>query len=176
MRIALLWMLVLGACSASTTETTEQQIDPHSDIVAADSAQFYLAKIDSATATETDLARARAHFIQASNFIGAEPKRLMQAGLVLMSGNENQLYGVNYLILLTSKFPDHRFAPEALMQLALYFENRLGDKAKSTLFLEMLIKRYPQHELVPNAQALLELNQGGKEKELETVKNWLNKN
>lgn len=180
MRLALLWMVVMGACSAAPSEPVAQESEsqqaPQSEVVALDSAQWYLNKIDSAVATEGDLERARPFLIAASDYIGSDPKRLMQAGLVLMSGSKDQLYGVNYLILLTSKFPEHRFAPEALMQLALYFENTLADTERSTAFLEALIKRHPQHELVPNALALLELNSGGKDKELETVKNWLNKN
>jgi len=176
MRVALLWMLVLGACSASTSEPQEQPIPSQNEVIVYDSALYYLSKIDSATATEQDLERARPYFIAASDSIGADPKRLMQAGLVLMNGTRDQLFGVNYLILLTSKFPEHRFTPEALMQLALYFENTLGDKERAKTFLETLVKRYPQHELVPSALSLLELSSGGKEKELETVKNWINKN
>ena len=68
----------------------------------------------------------------------------------------------------------HKLAPEALMQLALYFDTTLGDKEQSTAFLKSLMDRYPKHELVPSAKSLLELNQSSEQQELETVKTWLN--
>lgn len=181
MRLAVLFLVLLGACSANESEIVPGGMEPKNvadqlavAATAEDSAAFYLSKIDSATATEADLQRARPYFIEASTFIRQDAARLMKAGLVLMSGEQDQLYGVNYLILLTKKFPEHPYAPEALMQLALYFENSLNDKARSSAFLRTLVDRYPNHGLVPNANALLALNGGGEKEELETVKNWLN--
>lgn len=181
MRLAVLSLVLLGACSANSSEVVTTAINSSisaehkaEDTASVDSAAYYLSKIDSATATDTDLQRARPYFVEASTFIGQDAARLMKAGLVLISGDNDQLYGVNYLILLTSKFPDHPYAPEALMQLALYFENSLSDKQRSASFLRTLVDRYPNHSLVPSANALLDLNGGGEKEELETVKNWLN--
>ena len=102
----------------------------------------------------------------------SDAKRLMQAGLVLIAGSENYLYGVNYLIKLTKKYPGHPFAPEALMQLALFFENRFGDLERSQIYLRAIIDRYPEHKLAVQAETLLKLSG---DEQYNTIQNWLNK-
>lgn len=137
-----------------------------------DSALYYFNRIDSGAATNVDLECAKKHFIREDSLVLSDAKRLMQAGLVLISGGEDYLYGVNYLITLTKKYPQHAFAPEALMQLALFFDNRFNDKERSRKYLRTLMDRYPQHELAEQAEALLLLSSN---EELGTIQNWLNK-
>ena len=182
---ALVLLISCGGPSASNSSTeptpeapsrVQPATNPAMDGVkneARDSALFYLAKIDSATASPRDLQRAMPHLIAADSLVKSSPKYLMQSGLVLLSGEREALYGVNYLIALTRKYPEHAYAPEALMQLALFFDNRLGDTEKANTFLSSLINRYPKHELVPQAKQLLELNSQSATGELETVKSWL---
>lgn len=168
MRIALLALLALISCAAPGTEDME----PQSYVAIQDSASYYFSRIDSGLATSEELDLAKKYFISEDSLVVSDPKRLMQAGLVLMSGSEDYLYGVNYLIILTKKFPQHHFAPEALMQLALFFENRFGDQERSNNYLFALIKRYPNHTLTQQAKSLLSINA---DEELNTIQNWLNK-
>jgi hypothetical protein len=87
-----------------------------------------------------------------------------------------RLYGVNYLILLTNKFPQHEYAPQALLQLALFFDNVLNDSESASEFLSALVSRYPENALFGDAQALLNLISVSETGEIEEVRNWLNKN
>ena len=73
------------------------------DRLGLDSTLYFLDKIDNATATLEELDRARPYFIKSDSLIKTEAKYLMQAGLVLMSGDNGPLYGLNYLIFLTKK-------------------------------------------------------------------------
>lgn len=172
------WIFLLSLFIMSCVHGESKEVEVVSikvtDRLGLDSTLYFLDKIDNATATLEELDRARPYFIKSDSLIKTEAKYLMQAGLVLMSGDNGPLYGLNYLIFLTKKFPMHDFAPEALMQLALYFDTTLGDKERSTDFLKSLIDRYPKHELVPSAKSLLELNLSSKQQELETVRTWLN--
>lgn len=168
MRIALLALLGMISCAAPATEDFRSQ----SVVAVNDSASYYFNRIDSGLATSEELVLAKKYFISEDSLVVSDPKRLMQAGLVLMSGNEDYLYGVNYLIILTKKFPQHNFAPEALMQLALFFENRFGDQERSNNYLYALTKRYPNHSLTEQAKSLLAINA---DEELNTIQNWLNK-
>jgi len=174
MRCIFLLSLFIMSCANGESKEVEVVSIKAMDSLGPDSTLYFLDKIDNGTATLEELDRARPYFIQNDSLIKTEAKYLMQAGLVLMSGDNGPLYGLNYLIFLTKKFPMHKFAPEALMQLALYFDTTLGDKERSTDFLKSLIDRYPKHELLPSAKSLLELNQSGEQQELETVRTWLN--
>ncbi len=168
MRIALLALLGLISCAAPESDIQGQQ----ATVAVSDSALYYFGRIDSGIATSKELEFAKKHFISQDSLVLSDPKRLMQAGLVLMSGGEDYLYGVNYLITLTKKYPEHTFAPEAMMQLALFFENRFNDKERSRNYLRALMDRYPKHELAIQAEALLLLSS---DEELNTIQNWLNK-
>lgn len=168
MRIVLLAFVGILSCSAPEAEDYTAEVT----VSVADSALYYFQRIDSGVATSEELESAKKYFISEDSLVVSDPKRLMQAGLVLMSGGEDYLYGVNYLITLTKKYPQHSFAPEALMQLALFFENRFNDKEHSRNYLRSLMDRYPKHELSEQAEALLLL---GSDEELNTIQNWLNK-
>lgn len=168
MRIALFAFLSILSCSAPEAEVQSASFE----VAVADSALYYFDRIDSGVATSEELEMAKKHFISEDSLVLSDPKRLMQAGLVLMSGGEDYLYGVNYLITLTKKYPRHVYAPEALMQLALFFENRFNDKQRSRTYLRALMDRYPKHELAEQAEALLLLSS---DEELNTIQNWLNK-
>ncbi len=85
-----------------------------------------------------------------------------------------RLYGVNYLILLTNKFPQDHYAPEALLQLALFFDSELGGSERAVEFLRVLLKRYPEHAMAKDAQALLDLMSVSETGEIQTVRDWLN--
>jgi len=174
MRLFFLLSLFVVSCTGVESKEVDVSSTEIIAVVVQDSALYFLAKIDKGTATLEELDRARPYFIQSDSLIKTQAKYLMQAGLVLISGDNGPLYGLNYLIFLTKKFPMHKFAPEALMQLALYFDTTLGDRERSTAFLESLIDRYPKHELVPSAKSLLELNHSSAQQELETVRTWLN--
>jgi len=168
MRIALLALLGFISCATPESDVQGQQVT----VAVSDSALYYFGRIDSGLATSEELDLAKKYFLYQDSLVVSDPKRLMQAGLVLMSGSEDYLYGVNYLIILTKKFPQHHFAPEALMQLALFFENRFGDQERSNNYLYALIKRYPNHTLTEQAKSLLSINA---DEELNTIQNWLNK-
>lgn len=168
MKLAFCVLVALAACSSPVESTTEEVTVDQT----VDSAAFYFELIDQGNASSEDLDKARKHFIAEDSLIVSDPKKLMQAGLVLMSGERDFLYGVNYLITLTKKYPTHDYAPEALMQLALFFENRLSDQEQSSLYLKSLIDRYPNHELAAQAKSLIALGSGN---ELNTIQNWLNK-
>jgi hypothetical protein len=167
MRIALLALFGLISCASPGSEDLGSQ----SFVSIQDSASYYFSRIDSGLVTSVELELAKKYFISQDSLVVSDPKRLMQAGLVLMSGGKDYLYGVNYLIILTKKYPKHRFAPEALMQLALFFENRFGDQERSNNYLYALINRYPNHALTEQAKSLLSINAD----ELNTIQNWLNK-
>jgi hypothetical protein len=82
----------------------------------------------------------------------------MKAGLTCMNQEgEYRLYGLNYLILLSNKFPQDEYAPQALLQLALFFDNVLGDSERAMEFLRALIQRYPESVLREDAEGLLNL-------------------
>ena len=168
MRIAFFAFLGFLSCSSPEAEIQAATLE----VSVSDSALYYFERIDSGVATSEELELAKKHFISEDSLVLSDPKRLMQAGLVLMSGGEDYLYGVNYLITLTKKYPQHAFAPEALMQLALFFENRFNDKERSRNYLRALMDRYPKHELAEQAEALLLLSS---DEELNTIQNWLNK-
>lgn len=168
MRIAVAIFLGMFACSAPLDEHNDDVIASESK----DSALYFFNRIDSGIATFDELEAARKYFIEEDSLVVSDAKRLMQAGLVLIAGSENYLYGVNYLIKLTKKYPSHPFAPEALMQLALFFENRFGDLERSQLYLRAIIDRYPEHKLAVQAETLLKLSG---EEQFNTIQNWLNK-
>ena len=168
MRIVL--FAFVGFLSCSSPQAKEQTASV--EVPVSDSALYYFERIDSGVATSEELELAKKHFISEDSLVLSDPRRLMQAGLVLMSGGEDYLYGVNYLITLTKKYPQHAYAPEALMQLALFFENRFNDKQRSRNYLRALMDRYPKHELAEQAEALLLLSS---DEELNTIQNWLNK-
>jgi tetratricopeptide (TPR) repeat protein len=168
MRIAVVTLLGMLACSAPPQADNNDSVTFNSR----DSALYYFDRIDSGRATFDELERARKYFIEEDSLVVGDAKRLMQAGLVLMAGNEDYLYGVNYLIKLTKKYPRHPFAPEALMQLALFFENTLGDVERSQMYLREIIKRYPENPLAVQAETLLKLSG---DEQYNTIQNWLNK-
>jgi hypothetical protein len=170
----LLLPLVVLSCQnpALQANSAEELIAPTQD-----SALYYLDLVDKSILAPNEYTLAAGHFISADSLIKTQPEYLMKAGLTCMNQEGAfRLYGVNYLILLTNKFPQHEYAPQALLQLALFFDNVLNDSERASEFLRALVARYPENALVGDAQALLNLISVSETGEIEEVRNWLNKN
>ena len=168
-----LFLLVVVSCQSSPAQ---QKIEVRTTAgPASDSALFYLGVVERNVLTPAGYTRAAAHFVAQDSLIKTDAGYLMKAGLTCMNQEgAYRLYGVNYLILLTNKFPKDRYAPEALLQLALFFDSELGGSERAVEFLRVLLKRYPEHALAPDAKALLELISVSETGELQTVRDWLN--
>ena len=170
--IAALLMVVVSCQSFPAQETTKAT---ESTVVTSDSALFYLEVVERNVLTPAGYTRAAAHFVAQDSLIKTDASYLMKAGLTCMNQvGKYRLYGVNYLILLTNKFPQDRYAPEALLQLALFFDGELGGSERAVEFLRVLLKRYPEHVLASDAQALLDLISISETGEIQTVRDWLN--
>ena len=167
------FLMVVVSCQSSPMQ---QNINEHPAAVAtSDSALFYLELVERNVLTPAGYTRAAAHFVAQDSLIKTDAVYLMKAGLTCMNQEgAYKLYGVNYLILLSNKFPQDRYAPEALLQLALFFDGTLGDGERATEFLRVLLKRYPEHTLATDAQALLDLISVSETGEIQTVRDWLN--
>ncbi|PTM00779.1 MAG: hypothetical protein DA440_02380 [Bacteroidetes bacterium] len=140
-----------------------------------DSTMYYLEAVEHSVLTPKGYTRAAAHFVAGDSIIKSDAAYLMKAGLTCMNQDgKYRLYGVNYLILLTNKFPQDRYAPEALLQLALFFDSELGGSERAVEFLRVLLKRYPEHAMAKDAQALLDLMSVSETGEIQTVRDWLN--
>lgn len=170
--IAALLMVVVSCQSSPAQETSEPTA---SAVTTSDSALYYLEVVERNVLTPAGYTRAAAHFVAQDSLIKTDASYLMKAGLTCMNQEgKYRLYGVNYLILLTNKFPQDRYAPEALLQLALFFDSELGGSERAVEFLRVLLKRYPEHALAPDAKALLELISVSETGEIQTVRDWLN--
>ena len=168
-----LFLLVVVSCQSSPVQ---QNIKADTTAIpTSDSALYYLEIVERNVLTPAGYSRAAAHFVAQDSLIKTDAGYLMKAGLTCMNQEgANRLYGVNYLILLTNKFPQDRYAPEALLQLALFFDGALGDGDRAVEYLRVLIKRYPEHTLATDAQALLDLISVSETGEIQTVRDWLN--
>lgn len=170
--IAALLMVVVSCQSSPAQETSEPTT---SAVTSSDSALYYLEVVERNVLTPAGYTRAAAHFVAQDSLIKTDASYLMKAGLTCMNQEgKYRLYGVNYLILLTNKFPQDRYAPEALLQLALFFDSELGGSERAVEFLRVLLKRYPEHALAQDAKALLELISVSETGEIQTVRDWLN--
>jgi hypothetical protein len=168
--------LMIGLMLVGCMANSNPELKVGSSEIKQDSAVYYFEKIDSATATELDLKRASSHFISEDSLVKTRPDYLMKAGLVLLAEDTYRSYGLNYLILLTNKFPEHPYAPEALMQLGLFFENVWNDSERSMNYLRALIDRYPNHPLSKDAMDLLNFISVSESGEIEMVNDWLKNN
>ncbi len=139
-----------------------------------DSALYYLQKIDSATLPVERFHRAAAAMIAADSLVKSDPEHLMKAGLLCLGDDEFRFYGVNYLVLLSNKYPAHPYGAHALMQLSLFYDNALNDGEKSAAYLRTLVERYPNSALAADARLLLQEVGTTGESERETVQQWLN--
>ncbi|MDA0740693.1 MAG: tetratricopeptide repeat protein [Bacteroidetes bacterium] len=170
--IAVLLMVVVS-CQPSPEQGTSEATT--SAVTTSDSALYYLEVVERNVLTPAGYTRAAAHFVAQDSLIKTDASYLMKAGLTCMNQEgKYRLYGVNYLILLTNKFPQDRYAPEALLQLALFFDSELGESERAVEFLRVLLKRYPEHALATDAQALLDLISVSETGEIQTVRDWLN--
>lgn len=167
------FMMVVVSCQSSPAQ---QNIKEYTTAVpTSDSALFYLELVERNALTPAGYTRAAAHFVAQDSLIKTDAAYLMKAGLTCMNQEgAYRLYGVNYLILLSNKFPEDRYTPEALLQLALFFDGALGDGERAVAFLRILLKRYPEHILATDAQALLDLISVSETGEIQTVRDWLN--
>lgn len=168
-----LYLLVASCQSSPALQNTQET----SKVVStSDSALYYLDVVERNVLSPAGYTRAAAHFVAQDSLIKTDAAHLMKAGLTCMNQDgKYRLYGVNYLILLTNKFPQDRYAPEALLQLALFFDSELGGNERAVAFLRVLLKRYPEHALATDAQALLDLISVSETGERQTVRDWLNK-
>ena len=83
MRIAVAIFLGMFACSAPLDEHNDDLIASESK----DSALYFFNRIDSGIATFDELEAARKYFIEEDSLVVSDAKRLMQAGLVLISSH-----------------------------------------------------------------------------------------
>lgn len=171
-RLALFFLVAITGCQSAPVEAVAQPA--HEVPTQVDSMRYFLNAIDSATLKGEELVLAAGYFAKNDSAVKSSAPGLMKAGLVCMNEGRTRLVGVNYLIALTRIYPSHEYAPEALMQLGLFFQNEIQDSQRSAQYLRTLVERYPTHPLASDAQQLL-LLMGGDD-ELETVRNWLNKN
>ena len=167
------FLIVFVSCQPSPAQ---QNIEAHTTAASTiDSALFYLDLVERNVLSPAGYTRAASHFVAQDSLIKSDAAHLMKAGLTCMNQEGTyRLYGVNYLILLTNKFPQDRYAPEALLQLALFFDGALGDGERAVEYLRVLLKRYPEHTLATDAKALLDLISVSETGEIQTVRDWLN--
>jgi hypothetical protein len=164
--------MVFG-CSAPSVGSSEAVVEVEVDILSENTDSlfgYYMNGIDSALLTGDQFRAAAAFFAQNDSLVRQSAPNLMKAGLVCLSSAEHRLFGVEFLTALFRTYPQHAYAPEALMQLGLFFQNEINDPERSANYLRALVDRYPTHPLRADAEALL-LFMGGDENE--TIKNWL---
>jgi hypothetical protein len=172
-RVYLLAVLALWSCQGAAESPL--LIEKQEQVVSVDSALHYLNLVDKSILSPKGYTRAAMHFVAQDSLINTKAEYLMKAGLTCMNQEgEYRLYGVNYLILLSNKYPQDEYAPQALLQLALFFDNVLGDSDRAMEFLRALIQRYPESELRKDAEGLLNLMSVSETGEIEQVRQWLN--
>jgi len=169
----MLWLpLVVMSCQSPAVQA---DLVEETSQMSPDSALYYLDLVDKSVLEANQYTLAARHFVAHDSLIKTQPEYLMKAGLTCMNQEgEFRLHGVNYLILLTNKFPQHEYAPQALLQLALFFDNVLGDSERAMEFLRALIQRYPESTLREDAEGLLNLMSVSETGEIEQVRQWLN--
>ena len=174
-RFTLLTLLALYSCQGPSEQ--HSALIENDDVKSIDSTMFYLNRVEKGVLSPKAYSRAAQHFLAQDSLIRSKAEYLMKAGLTCMNQEgEFRWYGVNYLILLSNKFPQHEYAPQALLQLALFFDNELGDDARASEFLRALVSRYPDDDLRDDAEGLLNLIDVSKSGEIDQVRQWLNKN
>ena len=174
-RFTLLTLLALYSCQGPSEQ--HSALIENDDVKSIDSTMFYLNRVEKGMLSPKAYSRAAQHFLAQDSLIRSKAEYLMKAGLTCMNQEgEFRWYGVNYLILLSNKFPQHEYAPQALLQLALFFDNELGDDARASEFLRALVSRYPDDDLRDDAEGLLNLIDVSKSGEIDQVRQWLNKN
>jgi len=172
-RVYLLAVLALWSCQGAAESPLP--IENQEQVVSMDSALHYLNLVDKSILSPKGYTRAAMHFVAQDSLIKTKAEYLMKAGLTCMNQEgEYRLYGVNYLILLSNKFPQDEYAPQALLQLALFFDNVLGDSERAMEYLRALKQRYPDSELRKDAEDLLNLMSVSETGEIEQVRQWLN--
>lgn len=168
----------LGACSASDAPSaampSPQAVQAQPTPWINDSALYYLEKIDSAVLPPSKFAQAAKALVAADSLVKSNVEHLMKAGLLCLGEDDYRFYGVNYLVLLSNKYPEHPYAAHALMQLSLFYDNALDDGEKSAAYLRTLVQRYPESALAADARILLQEVGTTGESERETVQQWLN--
>ena len=174
-RLTVLILLALYSCQGPSEQ--HSALIENDDVKSIDSTMFYLNRVEKGVLSPKAYSRAAQHFLAQDSLIRSKAEYLMKAGLTCMNQEgEFRWYGVNYLILLSNKFPQHEYAPQALLQLALFFDNELGDDARASEFLRALVSRYPDDDLRDDAEGLLNLIDVSKSGEIDQVRQWLNKN
>jgi hypothetical protein len=171
-RVYILAFLALCSCDGAVQSSLPAAEE--NKVASLDSATHYLNLVDQSILSPKGYTRAAMHFVAQDSLIKTKAEYLMKAGLTCMNQEgEYRLYGVNYLILLSNKFPQDDYAPQALLQLALFFDNVLGDSERATEFLRALIQRYPESSLREDAEGLLNLINVSETGEIEQVRQWL---
>ena len=171
-RVYLLAVLAFWSCQGAAESPLP--IEKQEQVASMDSAVHYLNLVDKSILSPKEYTQAARHFIAQDSLIKTKAEYLMKAGLTCMNQEgEYRLYGVNYLILLSNKFPQDEYAPQALLQLALFFDNVLGDSERAMEFLRALIQRYPESVLREDAEGLLNLMSVSETGEIEQVRQWL---
>ncbi len=172
-RVYLLAVFAFWSCQGAVE--SPMSFEEQEQVVSIDSAMHYLNVVDKSILSPKGYTRAAIHFAAQDSLIKTKAEYLMKAGLTCMNQEgEYRLYGVNYLILLSNKFPQDEYAPQALLQLALFFDNVLGDSERAIEFLRALIHRYPESVLREDAEGLLNLMSVSETGEIEQVRQWLN--
>ena len=171
-RVYILVFLALWSCNGAVQK--DLPMVEEKEVASLDSAIHYLNLVDQSILSPKGYTRAAMHFVAQDSLIKTKAEYLMKAGLTCMNQEgEYRLYGVNYLILLSNKFPQDEYAPQALLQLALFFDNVLGDSERAMEFLRALIQRYPESVLREDAEGLLNLMSVSETGEIEQVRQWL---
>ena len=174
-RFSLLTLLALYSCQGPSEQ--HSALIENDEFKSIDSTMFYLNQVEKGVLSPKAYARAAKYFVAQDSLIKSKAEYLMKAGLTCMiQAGEFRLYGVNYLILLSNKFPQHEYAPQALLQLALFFDNELANQTRATEFLRALISRYPNDDLRDDAEGLLNLIDVSESGEIDQVRQWINKN
>lgn len=174
-RLSVLILFTLYSCQGPGEQ--DSVFIENSAVESIDSTLFYLNRVEKDVLSPKAYSRAAQHFVAQDSLIKSKADYLMKAGLTCMNQEgEFKWYGVNYLILLSNKFPQHEYAPQALLQLALFFDNELGDDARASEFLRALVSRYPDDDLRDDAEGLLNLIDFSESGEIDQVRQWLNNN
>lgn len=83
------------------------------------------------------------------------PEVLFRAG-ALASGRKDPTKAIGIWGLITSEFPESRWASEAAFQKAFTFDNDLHDKETAKKNYEEFLKDYPNHKLAGDVKLLLQ--------------------
>lgn len=82
------------------------------------------------------------------------PELLFRTG-ALVRGRKDPTKAIGVWGLINEKYPDSKWAADAMFQKAFTFDNDLNDKQTAKLFYEDFLNKYPNHKLAEDVRLLI---------------------